>query len=173
MSRIGSAGVGALAAIIAAAAFAQQHDASMHQHGSMTKEEPAMQQRPTTLSTDGRIIVHFPQDLRDHTLANMRDHLLALQQIEEALAVQDFDKAGDIAERRLGMSAMALHGAHDVAPYMPQGMREVGSAMHRSASQFARAAEEASATGDMKPAMAALSRVMANCVGCHAGYRVQ
>jgi hypothetical protein len=172
MSRFWPTSAATLAVLIAASAFAQ-HDPSMHQHDGMMKPEANEQPHQTMLSTDGRVIVHFPQELRDHTLANMRDHLLALQQIQEALAVQDFDNAGEIAERRLGMSAMGLHGAHEVAPYMPQGMREVGSAMHRSASQFAHAAEEASATGDMKPVNAALSKVMANCVACHAGYRVQ
>jgi hypothetical protein len=125
------------------------------------------------LASDGRQVVHFPQALREHILANMRDHLLALQQIQEALSTQDFDKAADIAEQRLGMSALGLHGAHEVAPYMPPAMQEIGSAMHRSASRFARAAQEAAATGDMKPAVAALSQITAQCVACHTGYRVR
>jgi hypothetical protein len=103
----------------------------------------------------------------------MRDHLLALQQIQEALSTLDYNKAADIAEQRLGMTSLKLHGAHEVAEYMPPGMQDAGSAMHRSASQFAIAAQESSATGDIKPAVAALARVTANCVACHAGYRVE
>lgn len=124
-------------------------------------------------AADTRQAVHFPPALREDTLANMRDHLLALQQIQEALARQDYDLAGDLAEQRLGMSSLALHGAHEVAQYMPQGMREIGGAMHRSASRFAVAAKDAGATGDVKPALAALSQATAQCVACHAGYRVK
>jgi hypothetical protein len=37
-------------------------------------------------SADKREFVRFPDALREHTLANMRDHLLALQEIQSALA---------------------------------------------------------------------------------------
>jgi hypothetical protein len=103
----------------------------------------------------------------------MRDHLLALQEIQEALAKQEYDRAADIAEHRLGMSSLALHGAHDVAKYMPKGMQEAGTGMHRNASRFAVAAKDAAATGDVKPALAALASTTAQCVACHAGYRVK
>lgn len=123
--------------------------------------------------TDQRQFVRFPDALRDHTLANMRDHLLALQEIQEALARGKEDLAAQIAERRLGMSSLSLHGAHDVAKYMPQGMQDAGTEMHRNASRFAVEAQNAAVTGDLKPALDALSKVTAACVGCHAGYRLQ
>jgi len=122
---------------------------------------------------DQRQFVRFPDALRDHTLANMRDHLLALQEIQEALARGKEDLAAQIAERRLGMSSLSLHGAHEVAQYMPQGMQDAGTEMHRNASRFALEAQNAGVTGDLKPALDALSKVTAACVGCHAGYRLQ
>ncbi|MBZ0148905.1 MAG: hypothetical protein K8F62_15380 [Pseudorhodoplanes sp.] len=122
---------------------------------------------------DQREFVRFPDALRDHTLANMRDHLLALQEIQEALGRGQEDVAGRIAEQRLGMSSLSLHGAHEVAKYMPQGMQDVGTTMHRSASRFAIEAQNAGVTGDLKPALQALSTVTAACVGCHAAYRLQ
>ena len=79
--------------------LAAEHDQSMHmQH----QKQAASPDKPAIKET--RQAVKFPAQLREHTLANMRDHLLALQQIQEELARQDFDKAGDIAEQRLGMS---------------------------------------------------------------------
>ena len=72
-----------------------------------------------------------------------------------------------------GMSSLALHDAHDVAKYMPKGMQEAGTAMHRNASRFAVAAKDASATGDVRPALSALASTTAQCVACHAGYRVK
>lgn len=145
-------------------AHAQQHDHAMHQQHQAQAAAPIK---------DARQAVKFPKALREHTLANMRDHLLALQEIQEALAKQEYDRAGDIAEQRLGMSSLALHGAHDVAKYMPKGMQDAGTAMHRNASRFAVAAKDAGATGDVRPALAALASTTAQCVACHAGYRVQ
>ncbi len=122
---------------------------------------------------DTRTAVRFPDALRSHTLANMRDHLLALAQIQGQLASGEFDQAADTAERRLGMSSLGLHGAHDVAQFMPQGMQDAGTAMHRSASRFAIAAKDASATGDLKGALQALASVSQTCVACHAAYRIE
>lgn len=138
-----------------------QHDSSMH----------AAHQAGVT--PDGRALVKFPKAMREHTLTNMRDHLLALQQIQAALAQQEYDRAADIAEQRLGMSSLALHGAHESSKYMPKGMQEAGTGMHRNASRFAVAAKDAAATGDLKPALAALSGVTAQCVACHAGWRLK
>jgi hypothetical protein len=71
------------------------------------------------------------------------------------------------------MSSLGLHGAHDVAKFMPQGMQAAGTAMHRSASQFAIVAKDASVTGDLKGSLTALARVSQTCVACHAAYRIQ
>ena len=132
-----------------------------------------MQQHDMAQPADHRELVHFPPELAAHTLSNMRDHLFALQEINEALGRGQPDKAAQIAEERLGMSSMKLHGAHEIAKYMPQGMQEAGGAMHRAASRFAIEAQNASVTGDLKPALAALGAVMNGCVSCHAGYRLR
>jgi len=124
-------------------------------------------------SPDARLAVRFPPDLRAHTLANMRDHLATLQQVEEALGRGEYDRAAQLAERRLGLSSLEAHGAHQVAPYMPAGMQEAGTAMHKAASRFGIEAANAGATGDAKPAMAALANVTAQCVACHAAYRLE
>jgi hypothetical protein len=119
-----------------------------------------------------RQLVKFPDAMRDQTLANMRDHLVTLAGIQQALADGRFDEASDLAENRLGMTSLALHGAHDVAAFMPEGMQAAGTAMHRSASRFAIVAREASATGELKPALGELAKVSQTCVACHAGYRL-
>ena len=118
-------------------------------------------------------MVNFPEPMRTQTLANMRDHLLALAEIQDQLARGAYDKASDIAEQRLGMSSLGLHGAHDVAQFMPQGMQAAGTAMHRSASQFAIVAKDATVTSDLKGSVAALAKVTQTCVACHAAYRIQ
>ena len=71
------------------------------------------------------------------------------------------------------MTSLKSHDAHEVAKYMPEGMKDSGIAMHRAASRFAIEAQNSGVTGDMKPALGVLSEVMGACVGCHAGYRLK
>ena len=124
-------------------------------------------------AADGRQAVEFPEPMRTHTLANMRDHLASLQEIQQALADGAPDRAAEIAETRLGMSSLGLHGAHDVAKFMPEGMQAIGTEMHKSASRFAVEAANSGATGNVKPPLAALAGVTKQCVACHAGYRMK
>lgn len=156
-------------------AYAQEHSHDMHQHAAAT-------------TGDGRQIVKFPEEMRIHTLANMRDHLQALSEILEAMSSAQYAKAAKIADSRLGMESPAAEACkadsgtagvakpgmdHQMARYMPPEMRNIGLTMHQSASEFAMKANESDRTGNPGPAFAALSRVTANCVACHAAYRVQ
>lgn len=122
---------------------------------------------------DGREFVVLPEMMQQHMLANMRDHLLAIAEIQDALADGRFDAATTIAEERLGMSSLASHGASHMAPYMPEPMRRIGTQMHRVASQFARIAQDASVDHDLPRALMGLSAVTAQCNACHAAYRIR
>ena len=122
---------------------------------------------------DPRELVHFPEPLLEHELANMRDHLLTLSRIQEYLSQHEFEKAADLAEKRLGMSSFGLHGAHEVAPYMPKGMQEAGTAMHHAASRFAITAQNAAINDDVGRALGALNEVTQACISCHAAYRLR
>ncbi|MEZ5855970.1 MAG: hypothetical protein R3D67_14960 [Hyphomicrobiaceae bacterium] len=128
---------------------------------------------PGAASADTRIAVAIPPEMAEHMLANMRGHLRVLEEITSALAGGDTSKAAKVAEDGLGMSSLSLHGAHELSKFMPQGMQEAGTAMHRAASRFAIEAENAGVTGDVKAALVALSAVVQACNGCHAGYRLK
>ena len=121
---------------------------------------------------DPRELVALPPMMQQHMLANMRDHLLAIAEIQEALADGKFDRAADIAENRIGMSSLASHGAAHMAPYMPQPMQAIGTQMHRAASRFALIAQEASVDGDLARAVNSLSSITRQCIACHASYRI-
>jgi hypothetical protein len=136
----------------------------MHEHMAMAEG--------SAVSADTRELVKFPEPMRLHTIANMRDHLLTLQKIDVALSKGDFDTASRVAEERLGMSSLEMHGAAHLAPFMPKGMQGIGTEMHHAASRFAVAAENASVSNDVRPALAALGDVMSQCVACHAAYRL-
>lgn len=151
-----------LALSVAATAGAQQSEQTMH--GSM--------HQPAAVS-DQRQLVSYPAQMKTHTLRNMRDHLATLQKIQHYLANEQYDQAAEIAEQRLGMSSLELHGAKAASKFMPTGMQAAGTEMHRNASRFAQAATDASVTGDLSAALNALAEVTASCVACHDGYRLE
>jgi hypothetical protein len=142
-----------------------------HEHHPAAQAEPAAPQAEAV--NDVRQLVKYPSALRIHTLTNMRDHLQTMGEIQAALAAGSFDKASELAEARLGMSSLKMHGAHEVARFMPKGMQDAGTAMHHTASQLALIAKDASVTGDLKSVLVALSKLNQTCVACHAGYRLQ
>jgi hypothetical protein len=121
---------------------------------------------------DDRQYVDMPAPMREHMLANMRDHLAALQDITRLLSAQQYEQAADLAENRLGMTSLQGHGASHMAQIMPPAMADTGTAMHRAASRFAMAARDAAVEGGLQQAFAALSEVMQQCVACHDAYRV-
>ncbi|MET0046671.1 MAG: hypothetical protein ABW066_02680 [Sedimenticola sp.] len=124
------------------------------------------------LAEDERQFVQMPEMMREHMLANMRDHLLALEEITRYLAGQQYDQAAEVAENRLGMSSLESHGASHMAQFMPREMGAIGTNMHRAASRFALAAKNAELEGGLHKAFSSLSEVMQQCVACHSGYRV-
>ncbi len=119
--------------------------------------------------SDQRQLVKLPEPMQAHMLSNMRDHLATLNGILNALAQDDFDHAASLAEQRLGMSSLELHGASHMAPFMPAPMRAIGTRMHRAASRFARKARE----DDALAAYHMLKDVTAACVACHTAYRIR
>ena len=67
------------------------------------------------------------------------------------------------------MSSLESHGASHMAKFMPEGMRQAGTAMHKAASRFALKAQEE----EVLLAYNALSEVASACVACHSGYRIR
>jgi len=120
-------------------------------------------------SDDTRVLVEIPAMMQEHMLANMRDHLAAINEILVYLGSDELDKAAETAESRIGMSSLTAHGASHLAKFMPEGMRQAGTAMHQAASRFALTAQE----GDALAAYNALSAITSACVACHAEYRIK
>jgi ABC-type microcin C transport system permease subunit YejE len=123
-------------------------------------------------ANDTRQLIEFPPMMRQHLLSNMRDHLAAITEIQQALSSGTFDQAAEIAEKRIGMSSLISHGASHMAPYMPKAMQKIGTQMHRAASQFALIAQESAVDGDIKRAIGGLAKITQQCVACHAAFRV-
>ena len=105
----------------------------------------------------------------------MRQHLSDLNVLLTYLAQDRLDDAAEYAEKHLGMSSTGntpLHAMHQDNAELrlpPREFQMMGQAMHRSASQFARKAEE----GYLQAALGALQQVTQNCVSCHAAFRLK
>lgn len=118
---------------------------------------------------DQRQWVKLPEMMQQHMLSNMRDHMVAIDEILKNMSAGHLDRASEVAEARLGMSSLESHGATHMARFMPAGMRRAGTEMHRAASRFALKAQE----GEPSSAYAALTEVTSACVACHSGYRIR
>jgi hypothetical protein len=118
---------------------------------------------------DSRKLVELPAMMQEHMLGNMRDHLVTIDKILGHMAKNELDKAAEVAEGRLGMSSLELHGASHMAQFMPKEMQAMGTNMHRAASRFALKAQE----GDAMAAYKSLQEITAACVACHTAYRIR
>ncbi|HKB60531.1 MAG TPA: hypothetical protein VKC56_10860 [Gallionellaceae bacterium] len=131
---------------------------------------------PPSMQNAQRTEIKFPPAMRDHFLANMRNHLAAVSEIQAALGDGNFELAAKTATERLGMTAQssmacnpAMAHMGGMAQYMPDAMREAGRTMHHAADRFAVDAK----ARDYRAAIASLSKVTQACVACHAQYRVR
>jgi hypothetical protein len=163
---------GLAVALCASNGAAQEHE-HPHMHGHMQAGS----------APDRREFLNFPPPMREHMLANMRDHVETLQAVLAALGANDPAKAGEIAAARLSLASPGATacdpnaGAGDpmakmMGEHMPEQMRAYGFAMHEAAGKFAARAAEAKQSGDVKPALAALAEVTEKCAACHAAYRL-
>ena len=118
---------------------------------------------------DKRQMVQLPEMMQQHMMSNMRDHMAAINEILISIANGHLDQAAEIAENRLGMSSLELHGASHMSGFMPEGMRQVGTSMHKAASRFALKAQE----GEVLPSYSALAEITSACVACHSSYRIR
>jgi hypothetical protein len=131
---------------------------------------------PAIAADDPRVLVELPTMMQDHMLENMRDHLRALDEMLAELSVGHVDNAAQIAETRLGMSSLEKHGAAHLAEFMPQEMRALGTSMHRAASRFVTAPQDAElepGKDSQRRVYEALRGITSNCVACHQAYRIR
>jgi hypothetical protein len=154
---------------LATLALAQQppqrmpgHD--MKQHQMPASDAPA---KPPLGPSDERQAIALTAGERDFVLHEMRRFLQSVQGIVSALA-DDKPAAAATQARSSGMA-----GTHDVPRElmrkMPPEWRMLGMDTHQKFDTFAL---EADGIGDRKQLLGQLAGILANCTGCHAGYRL-
>jgi hypothetical protein len=114
---------------------------------------------------DRRTPVPLLPMMAHHQKQNMRDHLVAVQEIVAALAAEDFP-AVERAAARIGyseqMATMCTHMGAGAPGFTDQAMN-----FHRTADTISEAAREK----DGKAVASALGATLQTCTGCHATYR--
>ncbi len=117
---------------------------------------------------DGRQTIIVNASERELILAEMRDFLLAGQQITAAIA-DNQPRAAAAAARRVG--AQARRAVPDsLMIKLPLGFKRLGFDTH---ARFDRLAMDAADLGDRTVILRQLGELMNNCVACHAAYRLR
>ena len=113
---------------------------------------------------DTRIQLDVPPEMKQHQLANMREHVQAIQSILEMIANGKFDEASGLAHAKLGLTPemKAMCGSFGNAKF-----EQLGLEFHNSGDALG----ETLKTKDVTASLLAVSRTMQYCVSCHATFR--
>ena len=125
---------------------------------------------------DSRQLINLPQDIQSKMLNNMRDHIVALDEIVGAVETGEYEKAQDIAEFRLGWSSLVRQGDQEVANHWAVPMQKMADEMYRSSSDFVIVVQNASVEQDKESyvkVLSALHKVTSACRSCHEAFRVR
>jgi hypothetical protein len=125
------------------------------------------------LADDARQLARLPPPAQEALRQEMLDNLLAVNEILSLMGAGKVREAGDVAESRLGRSAMGKHRDKPFearpGPHMPPAMHGIGMDGHQAASEFAAVAR----TGDRDKALALLPNLTTACVACHFSFRTR
>jgi hypothetical protein len=116
---------------------------------------------------DTRAPVPLLPMMANHQKQNMREHLVAVQEIVAGVGSNDY-AAIETASKRIGFSEQMGQMCSHMGAGAP-GFTEQALAFHHTADKIGDAAR----THDMKAVLSALSATMSACTGCHATYKQQ
>jgi hypothetical protein len=121
----------------------------------------------TAPASDGRVAILLAPIERDFVLAEMRNMLVSLQQITQALARED--RAGVIKAARAAGSRDGKEMSFGLMASLPLDFKQAGMAMHSAFGDLANSAERSESVRALN---AQLARNIDACVECHQIYRI-
>jgi hypothetical protein len=103
-------------------------------------------------------------EMKQHQLANMREHVKAISSITGLMSEGKFDEASKIAHDKLGLTSemQAMCGM-----FNNEKFEKLGLAFHKSGDELG----ETLRINDVNASLRALNKTMQYCVECHATYR--
>ncbi len=118
-------------------------------------------------SEDGRISVLLNKDERDLVLSEMRQFVVSLQGVSQAITENNMEKVAELAHKA-GMAAEA-NTPGSLLQKIPLGMKKLGFGTRE---KFDEIAETARTSKDATKARKQLDALMNNCIACHLTYRL-
>lgn len=123
---------------------------------------------PPARSLEYRTAIVLNEEEAAHIRLEMRSFLSGVQKIVTGAGYNDMKMVVEAA------SALGMAAAHEIPPQLreklPLEFKKLGNATHVGFDDLAR---DAASMADPQLAMQQLSRVMSNCVSCHATYRIE
>jgi hypothetical protein len=114
---------------------------------------------------DTRAPVPLLPMMANHQKANMRDHLLAVQEITLALAGNDFQGV-EAAAKRIGSSEQMTRSCEHMGS-KAAGFTQAALGFHTTADSIVEAAKRRDRDG----VLGALGRTLGACTSCHASFK--
>jgi len=115
-------------------------------------------------TTDTRTSLGLSPQMKQHQLANMREHVAAIKSIVGLMGESRFEEAAGIAHAKLGL---APEMQQMCAMFDNDAFKALGLAFHKSGDELGNALQ----TGDVNASLRALNKTMEYCVTCHATFR--
>jgi hypothetical protein len=135
--------------------------------GACARDAPTPSAADALDGIDARAPVPLLPAMANHQKQNMRDHLVAVQEIVAALSTDDFG-AIEAAAGRVGLSeqmgAMCTHMGAGAPGFAEQALQ-----FHRTADRIIEAARDR----DRARVLTALHATLQTCTSCHASWRQQ
>lgn len=122
----------------------------------------------TEVEPDGRITILFNDAERTFFLNEMRNFLIAVQQITDGIEKDSMTQIASAA-KKVG-SADLGHVPAGIMAKLPLATKKMGLATHKAFDQIAMDAES---LGDKDHSLSQLNKVLSTCTACHGIYKVR
>jgi hypothetical protein len=119
-------------------------------------------------SADGRTAILLERNERDFVLSEMRVFLQSVQQITGGIYENDMELVAEYARKSGRNAQMEVPGS--LIGKLPSSFKKMGFDTHAKFDELALDAEQ---LGDRDHALSQMSRLLENCVACHAVYRFE
>lgn len=113
---------------------------------------------------DTRTSLGLPEEMKQHQLSNMREHLEAVNSVISLMSENKFEDASKIAHSKLGSTPEMLKMCRMMGN---ENFTALGLAFHKSGDDLGNVLK----TKDVNASLRALNKTMQYCVECHATYR--
>ena len=145
-----------------------------HEHGKMMEgqqmppEMMEMMKKQGGPKPDNRTELKIPAPMKVMQKGMMRQHMDTVAEITTALAVNDLNKAAEVAKSKLGWNPEEEKRCSMVEKMTGEAdFTTFGKAVHQKADELADAAK----AGNRDKALTALAELITNCNNCHKKFR--